>query len=125
MKNAETFGVSLHQAVFDSVVDHLHEMTCSRWSTMEVTILYGANFFPTRRAHNLAASRRQSLEDWIEMTDCLVRPADHHAVATLQAPHAAAGSHVNVINTLPAQGDRPARVVFEIRITAVDDDVVS
>ncbi len=49
--------------------------------------------------------------------------AEHHAVAALESPDAAAGADVNVVNAFVAEHLRAADVVFEIGIAAVDEDV--
>ena len=49
--------------------------------------------------------------------------ADHHAVAALQAPDAAAGADIDVMNSFVLEHLRAANVVFEIGIAAVDEDV--
>src|SRR5262249_31907756 len=43
----------------------------------------------TERARHIAEPRRQRLEYWIEAVDDGFGPANHHAVAALQAPDAA------------------------------------
>ena len=40
---------------------------------------------------------RQRLEDRIEMPHGRLRSADHHAVAALQAPDAAAGADIHIV----------------------------
>ena len=49
--------------------------------------------------------------------------ADHHAVAALEPPDAAAGADVDVVNPLGFQGGGAADVVVIIRVAAVDQDI--
>src|SRR5260221_8480582 len=124
MKNIESFGVSLHQAVLNSVVEHLHKMAGAGWAAVEIAVFDGAgSVFSPRRARNVAAAWRQRFEDRIEMTKRLFGSADHHAVAAFQSPHATAGSDIDIVDAFVAQGNGAARVVFEVRVSAVDDDV--
>src|SRR5207249_10930536 len=39
--DVETFGVGLHQAVLDAVVNHLHEMTGARRTAVEESFMRG------------------------------------------------------------------------------------
>ena len=55
--------------------------------------------------------------------DGFLGAADHHAVAAFEAPDAAAGADVHVVNAFVAEHLRAADVVFEIGIAAVDEDV--
>src|SRR5947207_1530132 len=89
VKDVEAFGVSLHQSVLDSVVDHLHEVSGARWPAIDIAILGSAgNFFASRRARDLGPSGRQSLENRIEMLHSFPGAANHHAITTFQSPHA-------------------------------------
>ena len=49
--------------------------------------------------------------------------ADHQAVAALQAPDAAAGADIGVVNAARLQLLGAANVVDVIRVAAIDDDV--
>src|SRR3977135_85653 len=93
-------------------------------AAIKVALFDGAGtLFPSGSARNVAATRRQCFEDGIEMAKSFFRSADHHAVATLQAPHAAAGSYVDIVDAFVAQGQGPARVIFKVRVATIDDDV--
>ena len=50
--------------------------------------------------------------------------ADHHAVAALETPDAAAGADVHVVDALRGELLRAPDVVDVVRIAAVDQDVV-
>ena len=62
-------------------------------------------------------------EDRIEVLDHRVFAADHHAVAALQAPHAAARADVDVVDALRRELLGAADVVDVVGIAAVDEDV--
>jgi hypothetical protein len=49
--------------------------------------------------------------------------ADHHAVAALESPDAAAGAYVHVVDALGGEFLGAADVVYVIGIAAVDEDV--
>src|SRR5262249_52941819 len=72
---------------------------------------------------NVADAGRQSLENRVKMLDGLPGPANHHAVAALQAPDAAAGANINVVDAAFFQFLRTPHVVLEVGIAAVNDDV--
>ena len=57
------------------------------------------------------------------MLNYFLLAADHHAVTTLQAPNAAAGAHVHVVNLLRCELLGARDVVNVIRIPAVDENV--
>ena len=58
LEDVETFGVRLHDAVFDAVVHHLHEVAGARWAAVNVTFFGGAAaLFAAGRARNVAACR--------------------------------------------------------------------
>src|SRR5712692_4267552 len=112
MKNVKALRIGLHQAVFDSVVDHLDEMARARGTTMKIAVFDRAlNFVTPRRARNVAGARRQSFENWIKAPNRFLRPADHHAIATLQSPDAPARADVDVIDSFLPQGDGAPGVV--------------
>ncbi len=91
---------------------------------MDVAILGGARqLLAAGRAGNIAAAGRQRLEDRIELLHHFFRAADHHAVAALQTPDAAAGADVDVVNAFFLELCGAANVIFEIRVAAVDEDV--
>src|SRR3569833_4034539 len=54
LQDVETFGIGLHQAIFDAVVDHLYKMTGSDGTCMDVAALHtGVAIVAPRRAWNL------------------------------------------------------------------------
>src|SRR6266542_5688033 len=101
-------------------------MSCARWTAVEVTVLDRAfNFFTSRSARNISRPGCQSLENRIETANGFLRPANHHAVAAFQTPHAATGADVYVIDAFLAQANRAARIVFVIRVASVDDRIAA
>ena len=102
----EAFGVGLHQAVFDAVVDHLHVVAGAVVADAQIAVL-----------------RRQRQEDRLEPLADLGFAADHQAVAFLQPPDAAAGAGVDVVDALGRQRLRAPHVVVKVGVAAVDDGV--
>ena len=74
-------------------------------------------------ARNVADARRQRREDRIEPVDHGLVAADHHAIAALDAPDAAAGADVDVMDAALLQRLAAADVVLPERVAAIDDDV--
>src|SRR5271166_4339421 len=125
-EDVETFAVSLHNPVFNAVVDHLGEMPGPGRTTMHVAFLRTrVGVVSARSSRNAAHSRRQRSQDWIEMIDRSPRAADHHAITTLKAPNAARGADVDVLDALFGKGFRAANVVLVVRIAAIDNDVAA
>src|SRR5258706_55633 len=124
LENVQAFRVSRHQAIFDSVVDHFHEMAGARWAAVQIAFLGGAGcFLAARNAWCVAAGRRQRSENWIEMPDGVVFAADHLAIAALEAPDASAGPHINIVNAATGKFLGAANVVDVVGVAAIDDDV--
>src|SRR2546423_7373438 len=92
---------------------------------MNVSLLGGISRFllPSRGAWNVADSRRERLEDWIEALHRFIGTADHHAIAAIDAPDAAAGAHIHVVDALRLERLRAANVILPHGIAAVDDAV--
>ena len=75
------------------------------------------------RARDVAVARRQRLEDRIEPVDHGLVAADHHAIAALDAPDAAGGADVEIMDAALFQFLAAADVVLPEGVAAVDDDV--
>ena len=91
---------------------------------MDVSFLRcSAKFFPARRARDIAFPRRQRFENGIESLHRFVRSANHHAISAIDSPNTAAGSDIDVMNSLAFNFAGTAHVIFEIGIAAVNDDV--
>ncbi len=82
-----------------------------------------ADLLTPRRARDVAHPGRQRLENRIEALHRLIRAADHQAVATLQAHHAAARPAVDVVDLLGREFPGPANVVHVVGVAAVYEDV--
>src|SRR5208337_3050915 len=98
-QDSQSLGIGGHDAIFDAVVHHLHEVTGSRRPTVQVAHLGGpvAAVSP-RGAWDFAPARRQGLEHRVQALHRLNRTADHHAVTALQPPDSTAGSDVDVMD---------------------------
>src|SRR5579872_424596 len=91
---------------------------------MNVALLgRAAEFFASRSARNIAHARRQRLENRIEPLNRFLGTTNHHAITALDAPYAAAGPYIDVMHAFALQLPGAANVVFEIRVSAVDDGV--
>src|SRR5829696_2144895 len=127
VQHVQSFSVGGHQPVFDSIVNHLHEVTGARRSTVQVTFRGSAGISGSircgRRRWNSITSRCQCLEDRIEMGNNILLTSDHLAVTALQSPDTATRADVNVVNACSFQLARAPDVVNVIRISAVDNNV--
>ena len=74
---------------------------------------------------DIAAARCQGGEDRVEMLHHVGLAADHHAIAALQAPDAAAGADVDIVDALGRQLLGAADVVDVVGVAAVDQDVAA
>src|SRR5205085_11976802 len=74
-------------------------------------------------ARNIADPRRQRGKDWIKPVDHCLVAADHHAVAALDTPDAAAGADVDIVDALFVERLAAPDVVLPKSVAAIDDDV--
>ena len=74
-------------------------------------------------ARDIADAGRQRREDRIEPVDHRLVAADHHAIAALDAPDAAGGADVDIVDAARLQRLAAADVVLPEGVAAVDDDV--
>src|SRR6187402_1197360 len=124
LEDVEAFGIGLHQAVFDAVVDHLDEMPGADRAGMDVALLdAGIAPLTSLRAWNVAGAGRERGEDRIEPIDHLFLAADHHAIATVEAPDSAGGADVDIVDAALLQRLAATDVVLPERVAAVDDDI--
>src|ERR1035437_1737125 len=122
--NIQPLGIGGHDAVLDSVVHHLDEVSASAWSAVQITLFSrAAHLLASRCPRYVADARRDGFEDGIEVLHHRVRAADHHAVPALQTPHAAAGADVHIVDALGGKLVCPADIVYVIGIATVDEDV--
>src|SRR5262249_23694395 len=101
----ESFGIGLHEAIFDAVVDHLHKASCTASATMQIAKLdAGIAAFTAGGSRDVAGARSQGCKDRVEMLDPLLVAADHQTVSAIEAPNAATGAAIDVANALGLQG---------------------
>src|ERR1700759_979935 len=99
LEDVEAFGIGLHQAIFDAVVDHLDEMPGADGAGMDVALLdAGIAALTSVGARDVADARRKTCEDRIEPVDDGLVAADHHAIAALDAPDAAGGADIDIVD---------------------------
>src|SRR5579862_9804855 len=99
-------------------------MARPRWTAVQVTFLGGAGeFLSPRCARDIASSRRQRLENRVEVLNDRNRSTDHLAIAALESPGAAAGTYVDILDAARLKLLGPANVVDVVGVAAVDDDV--
>ncbi len=123
-QHRQTFGIGGHDPVLDAVVNHLDEVASAVGAAVQVALFRSAfGLVETWCARNVAHAGRERGEDGIESLDDFFFAANHHAIAAFQAPNAAAGTYVNVMETLGRQFLGAANVVNVVRIAAVDEDV--
>ena len=112
LEDVQPLGICLHEAVLDPVVDHLHEVPCTRRAAVQPALLLGCRIpRAPRGADSGVDTGREGVEYGHEPTHGLVVAADHHAVAALAAPDAPAGAHVDVVDLPATQLARAAEVV--------------
>ena len=102
----EAFGVRLHEAIFDPVVDHLHVVAGSVAADPQISI-----------------ARRQCQKNRLEIDAHVLLAADHQAVAFREAPHAAARAGIDVMEIFGAERLGTPHIVVEICVAPIDDDV--
>ena len=89
-----------------AVVNHLDEMARAARPDVEIAV-FG----------------RKGLEDRLKPLDDLFVAADHHAVADLQTPDAAAGAGVDEVQALLLELLGAPNGIFVVGVAAVDDDI--
>src|SRR6266404_2830923 len=124
LENVQTLGVSGHQAVFDAVVDHFDEVAGAGGTTVKVTLLRGAgHLIAAGSALHVAAPRRKRLEDGIETLYDGRLAANHLAIAAFEAPDAAAGTDIAIVDSLGGEFFGAANVIDVVRISTIDHGV--
>jgi hypothetical protein len=125
LEDVEPFGKGGHHAVFDAVVDHLDEVARTGRAGVDIA-LFRARIGvggAVGGALDRAEARRQGIEDGIDRDDGFVRPADHHAEATVKAPDPARGADIDIGDVLGGQSLGAADIVLVERVAAVDHDI--
>src|SRR5258708_11370551 len=72
---------------------------------------------------DVADPRCKAREDRIEPVDHGLVAADHHAIAALDAPDAAGGANIEIMDAVLLQRLAAADVVLPESVAAVDDDI--
>src|SRR5262249_32133332 len=122
-EDVESLRIGLHQAIFDAVMDHLDEMSGANRAGMDIALLdAGIAAVASRRARDVAGTGRECGEDRIEPVDDWLVAADHHAITALQAPDAAGGADVDIVDAALAERLAAAHVVLPERVAAIDND---
>src|SRR5260370_3965548 len=124
LEDVQTCGGRTHQAIFDSVVNHLHEMPRARGATVQIAFFGGpVNLLAPGSARSVAATRSKRLENGIKVPHGVVFAANHLAIAALEPPDAAARADVNVVNAFYRKLLWPPDVIHVIQISPVDTHV--
>ncbi len=91
LENVEAFGVRSHDGIFNSVVNHLHEVAAAVRAAMQVAF-FGCTlgFLTAGGAIDVAAAGSQTLKNGIEVLNDAGLAADHLTIAAFQSPDAAA-----------------------------------
>src|SRR4051794_7371557 len=106
-------------------MDHLDEVPGADRAGMDIALLdTGVAAVAAGGARDIADSRRQCLEDRIEPADHGFVAADHHAIAALNAPDAAGGADVDIMQPVFPERLAAADVVLPKGVAAVDDDIL-
>ncbi len=92
---------------------------------MQVSLFGSARgFLSSGSAGDIAEPRSKSFKDGIETLDDFVFAADHLAVSALQAPDAAAGAYIHVMNAFGGKFVSAPDVVNVAGVAAINDDIV-
>ena len=91
---------------------------------MDVAFLGGAaKFFAAGSARDVAFAGSERFENRIEALHGFVGTADHHAIAAVDSPDAAAGADIDVVNAFGLELIGAAHIVFVVGVATVDDGV--
>src|SRR5260370_17170126 len=101
LEDVQTCGGRTHQAIFDSVVNHLHEMPRARGATVQIAFFGGpVNLLAPGSARSVAATRSKRLENGIKVAHSVVFAAIHLAIAALEPPNPAPHPALDLPNPL-------------------------
>src|SRR5262245_23053946 len=82
-QDPEPLSVGGHDAILDTVVDHLDKMAGAVGTAVQVSLLGGAiQLLAARRAWDVTRTRRQHREDGIKALDDVLFSSNHHAVTS-------------------------------------------
>ena len=123
-KDIKPFGIGSHDPIFNSVMNHFHEVACARRPAVKVSLLCSSlGLFPAGGAGDVAHSRSQALKYRIEMFHGLFRTADHQAVAPIEPPGSPARSNIQIVNAFGEKRLGTADVIDIVRVPSVDEDI--
>src|SRR6266480_1869052 len=123
-KDIQAFSVGSHDTVFDSIVDHLHEMAGTVWSAVKIPLLSSSSsIFSSGGASCCIKARSQRREDRIEMLDDVLFTTNHEAIATFQTPDSATCTAVHVVDTLRFKFGGTSDIIMIVRITSINDNI--
>src|SRR5713101_4135904 len=92
---------------------------------MQVSFFRGTRcFLSSGSAGDIAEPRSESFKDRIKTLNDFSFAADHLAVSALQAPDAAAGAYVHVMNAFDGKFVSAPDVVNVVGVAAINDDIV-
>src|SRR6185437_6299635 len=124
MQDVQALGISRHDAVLDSVVDHLDEMTGSARSAMQISLLGRAvSLIATGCSGRGSDPGSKGGEDWLETLDHVWFAANHQTISVFRTPDPAAGPNIDIVDTLRLEFARAANVVDVVGIASVNDGV--
>src|SRR5712692_9879489 len=124
LEDVQALSVGRHQAVLDAVVDHFDEVASAGRAAVQIAFLGGASYLVAAGgAINIAAARSECFENRIETSHDVGLAADHLAIAAFEAPNAAAGADVAIVDALGGEFFRTADVIDIVRISAIDHGV--
>src|SRR5437667_1667333 len=97
-QDSQSFGISGHDPVLDSVVYHLDEVTCAVCTAVQISLFCSAGeVLPSRRTCDVAWARSEFGENWVEVPNHVGITPDHQAIAALKTSHPAACSDVHIV----------------------------
>src|SRR5438034_7346416 len=124
MQDIQALCVGRHDAVLNTIVDHLDEVTSTIGSTPQVTLLGSSpHLFSSRCTRCCVDAGGQGREDRVEMLNNILFTANHQTIAALEAPTATACSAVHIVDTFRFEFGRTANIIVVVRIATVYDDV--
>src|SRR3954451_9309056 len=98
-EDVEALGIGLHQAILDTVVDHLRKTAGTVRATVDVAPFDARiPLFPSRRGRYITLSWRERIKNRIEMIDDRLIAANHQAIAAVEPPDATARAAIHVVN---------------------------
>src|SRR6476646_2260686 len=125
-QNADPLRISGHDAVLDPVVHHLDEVPGTVCAAVQITELgSAADLLAPGGARDVSDPGRQRLEDRVETPYGSLWSPDHHAIAPLQAPDAAAGTNIHIVDVFGRELVGAPDVVDVVGVAAVDKDVAA